>query len=110
MNRRELGVLNKLYILLNIVMGLFCIILTLILFIFSNQKILVGVVIRGTISLIVIFNSIYLLFTNQKSFLISKGKEKQRKLIGIILLVVGLAMLITALMGYGINGYPRLWK
>lgn len=101
---------NKLYNILNIVMALLCLLFTIIIFIFTNQKILVGVLLRGVIALTIIFNSIYLLLTNQKSFLIHKGEEKRRRLIGMVLLIVGLGMFITALMGYGINDYPRLWK
>ena len=101
---------NKLYNIINIVMAVLCLLITVMLFIFTDQKILTGVLLRGVFSLTVIFNAIYLLFTNQQSFLIPKGKEKQRKLNGIILLIVGLGMFITALMGYGINGYPLLWK
>lgn len=92
----------------NVIGATICIILSVSLFIFSNEKVLLGVLLRGVFSLLIIFNAIYLIFTDRPSFIIRLGQEKYRKLSGVLLLIVGLLGFVTFLMGYGINGYPRL--
>lgn len=101
---------NKLYNVLNIILALSCLLIIAAFFIFSEQKVMIGVLFRGALALLVLFNALYLLFTNKKSFLVPKGREAIRKHNGMLLLIVGAAMFITALMGYGLNGYSRLWK
>lgn len=102
---------NKSYNLINIVGIVICVILNIMLFVFNEQKVFIGVLFRGVLSLLVLFNAIYLIFTDKPSFLMRKRQEKHRKPYGIILLVVGIATFVTVLMGYGINGYPLLdWK
>lgn len=87
------------------------IILFVLLFIFSEQKVFIGVLERLTLALMVIYNSLYLVLTNKPNFMYKDGAHKNRKLVGFLLLVVGLFGFITALMGYGINGYPLFdWK
>lgn len=100
--------LNKSYCLINIVGAVICVMLITMTYVFGEQKILISVLFRGVFSLLILFNSIYLIFTDKPSFLIRKRQEKHRKLFGIILLVVGIATFVTVLMGYGINGYPLL--
>ena len=103
--------LNKSYKVINIIGVAVCAILITMIFLINEQKVLVGVLFRGAIMLLIIYNSLYTIFTDKPSFIIKKGQEKHRKRIGIILLVVGIAGFITVLMGYGINGYPLLdWK
>lgn len=102
---------NKSYRVINIVGALVCVMLIAMLFVFNEQKVLIGVLFRGAFTLLIIYNSLYTIFTDKLSFVIRKGQEKHRKLIGIILLVVGIFGFVTVLMGYGINGYPLLdWK
>ena len=99
---------NKMYNLINISGGIVCIMSLILLFVFNNQKILIGVMFRGAFSPLILYNSIYVIFTNNPSFMITKGKEKHRKIFGVFLLLVGIFGLVTTLFGYGINGYPLL--
>jgi uncharacterized membrane protein YfcA len=99
---------NKMYNVINIAGGIVCVMLTALLFVFNNQKILIGVLFRGAFSLLILYNAIYVIFTNSPSFMVRKGKEKYRKIFGVILLLVGIFGFVTTLLGYGINGYPLL--
>jgi hypothetical protein len=101
---------GKLYNVLNIILALSCLLIAAAFFILGGQNIMIGVLFRGVLALLVLFNGAYLLFTNKKSFLILKGRESLRKYNGMLLLIVGAAIFITALMGYGLNGYSRLWR
>lgn len=102
---------KKMYNIINIVGGTMCVILIGLLFVFKDQKIIIGVLFRGVFSLLIIYNAIYIAFTNNPSFMIRKGQEKHRKLLGIFLLLLGIFAFVTALLGYGINGYPLLdWR
>jgi uncharacterized membrane protein len=78
----------------------------------NNLRLLFRVISRGIIGLICIYNAFYLLCTTKLSFLCLKSNSKRRHMYGIILGVVGLIALVTAFLGYGTNGDPRLiwWK
>ena len=101
----------KMYNATNIAGAIMCVVLTASLFVFNDQKIFVGVLFRGVFSLLILYNALYVLLTKRPSFLVKKGKENQRKILGIILLLVGIFGFITTLLGYGINGYPLFdWR
>lgn len=101
----------SLYNVINIIGISICIIFMVLTFGLKDQKVLFGVLLRGAFGLLMIYNAIYVLFTSGVSFLIKKGQEKHRRLLGVLLLIAGLIGFITAVMGYGINGYPLLdWK
>jgi uncharacterized membrane protein YfcA len=93
----------KLYSIINIAGAVVCLLLIVLLFIFIEHKLLFGVLFRGSFSLLIIYNAVYLIFTDKPSFIIRKGREKHRKLEGIFLLFIGIFAFITALMGYGIS-------
>lgn len=99
---------NRIYNTINISAVILILCLVLALFVLSSEQILIGVLIRGFFALLIIYNAVYLVFTKQPSFLLRKGQEEHRILLGGLLLTVGLFALITAFMGYGIYGYPRL--
>jgi uncharacterized membrane protein YfcA len=99
------------YNVINIIGISICIIFLVLTFGLKDQKILFGVLLRGSFGLLMIYNAIYLLFTNGATLLVKKGQEKHRRLLGILILITGLMGFVTAVMGYGINGYPLLdWK
>lgn len=100
--------LAKLYKIINIVLVLSFFVFFIFLFITPQNKVFLGVLQRFLLSALIIFNALYLVLTNEYTFLIKKGQENKRRLLGVILLIFGLGMLITAIMGYGINGYPRM--
>ncbi len=54
----------------------------------------------------------YLLLSDGRSFLTIKASKKERLIGGILLGIFGLICVITSLLGYGLNGDPRimLWK
>lgn len=88
-----------------------CVILVILIFVVPQEKVLLGVFLRGAFSFLIIYNALYLALSDKPSFIIRKGKEKHRKLYGVLLLIVGLFVFITFLMGYGVNGYPLLdWR
>jgi hypothetical protein len=99
---------NRIYNTINLVTVVLFLCLVMAFFVLNSQQILIGVLIRGVFALLIIFNAVYLVFTKQPSFLLRKGQERHRILMGVLLLTVGLFTLITACLGYGINGYPRL--
>lgn len=78
----------------------------------EHYKLLCRVIARGLLGLLLIYNSLYLLFTSKWSFLCLKSTPKQRLICGIVLGLAGLIGLITAILGYGTNGDPRFiwWK
>lgn len=71
-------------------------------------RLLCRVISRGIFGLWCIYNALYLLFTSKWSFLCLNSTPKQRLICGVILGLLGLLGLITALLGYGTNGDPRL--
>lgn len=96
---------------INILGSTLCIILVILIFVLPQEKVLLGVFLRGGFSFLIIYNALYFIFSDKPSFLLRKGQEKHRKLGGVLLLIVGLFGFITFLMGYGINGYPLLdWR
>jgi tryptophan-rich sensory protein len=78
----------------------------------SETKLLFRMMARGIFGLALIYNSIYLLITDKQSFLVRNSTPMQRKLCGTLIGLVGIGMVLTALLGYGINGDPRFiwWK
>ncbi|NLC18053.1 MAG: hypothetical protein GX757_02335 [Clostridiales bacterium] len=102
---------QSLYNVINIIGIGICMIFVLLIFALEEQKILFGVLLRGAFGLLMIYNGIYLLFTKGESLLVKSGSAGNRKIIGMILMLTGLLAFITAVMGYGLNGYPALdWK
>ncbi|MFZ5353515.1 MAG: hypothetical protein ACOZCL_12455 [Bacillota bacterium] len=98
----------RLHNIINIVGGIVCILLTVLIFVLQEHKVLIGVLFRGVISILILYNSLYLLFTNKPSFIARNIVVKDRRLAGILLFAVGMLGLVTAIMGYGINGFPLL--
>jgi len=70
------------------------------------------VISRGIFGLLLLYNAIYLIFTSKWSFLWISATSKQRLICGVLLGLVGLVEVVTAFLGYGTNGDPRLiwWK
>lgn len=102
---------SKMYKVINFAISILCIVLIVLLFIFKEQKILIGVLLRGSISLFIIYNAVYIIFTNNPTFMLRKWQEKHRKVFGVILLLLGIFVFVTVILGYGINGYPLLdWR
>ena len=103
--------IDKSYSAINAVGSIIGVLLALSLFVFTEDKVLLGVLFRGVISLLIINNALYPFLTNKPSVLTRKAGKAASKPYSIILLVVGVFALITAIMGYGINGFPLLdWK
>ena len=103
-----------LYITINIIsIVLYIISLGLSYTVFRNVgdiKLLCRVISRGILCLLIIYNSLYLLFTPKWSFLCLKCSPKRRLIVGIVLGFAGLMGLVTAILGYGINGDPTfIW-
>lgn len=67
---------------------------------------------RGVFGLLLLYNGAYLLFTERTGFIWYSVKPRQRLLGGVALGIAGLYLLITALMGHGVNGDPTLiwWR
>lgn len=67
---------------------------------------------RGILGLTILFNGYLITFTNRWTFLVKNSSRSVRLAIGILLLFVGLYGFVTALLGYGTSGDPRLlwWK
>lgn len=96
---------------LNVIGAAICVLLIIFIIVLPQEKVLLGVIFRGLLSLLLIYNSLYLIFTDKPSFITRKEPEKNRRIGGVILLVVGLFAFITVLMGYGLNGYPPIdWR
>lgn len=74
-----------------------------------NDRLLLRVASRGLFGVLLIYDSVYLIFTNKWSFLSINISRKQRIFSGFMLGMVGIIMLITAFLGFGINGDPRLF-
>ena len=104
---------RKIYIFVNVFM-LILVILFLVISIglSGDSKYIMRVLFRGFLGLLILINSLYLLLTNGWSFLTIKASKKERLICGILLGVAGLICIITSLLGYGLNGDPRilLWK
>jgi formate-dependent nitrite reductase membrane component NrfD len=100
------------YIVINILFILLFIVLELIgIFAYtdgSETRLAFRVIGRGVLGVLLVFNSSFMLITRKTTFLNSKVSPKQRLLSSVLLGIVGLGMIITALMGYGINGDPIL--
>ena len=107
---------KSIYISINIIIAVIFVVLEILgLTIFNDNfdnSLLCRVMSRGTLGLIIIYNSLYLLITSKWSFICLKSSKKQRIFCGVVLGLVGAGLLITALLGYGTNGDPRLiwWK
>lgn len=103
---------NAIYILSNILVVLLFLIVEILGYtIFGNNgntTLLFSVIARVLFGGLIIFNAIYLIFTSKWSFLCINATPKKRLIFGILLGLVGLFGLITALLGYGTNGDPRL--
>lgn len=104
---------GKIYLFINVFM-LIMVILSLVISIglSGDTKYLMRVFFRGLFGLLILFNSMYLILTNRWSFLTINASKKKRLICGIVLGIVGLICIITSLLGYGLNGDPRilLWK
>lgn len=74
----------------------------------ENIRLLFRVIARGLLGVMCVYNAFYLLCTTQWSFLCKKATLKKRRIYGVILGIVGLLTIITAFLGYGTNGDPRL--
>ncbi len=96
----------NIYYAINILGIIVCIVLAVCLFVLIEHKVFIGVLFRAVFSLLIIYNAICTLVTNKTTFLIKKGQEKYRLLVGILLLLVGVGAFVTVILGYGINGYP----
>lgn len=102
---------QSIYNVINIIGISICMIFVLLIFALEDQKVLFGVLLRGAFGLLMIYNGIYLLFTKGASVLVKSASTSNRRILGMILLLTGLMAFITAVMGYGLNGYPALdWK
>jgi Na+-driven multidrug efflux pump len=107
---------NRIYTSINIIGAILFILFEILsMTIFNNGsefKLLLRVLSRGVLSVLFIFNACYLLLTNRWSFLSIGITHKKRIFIGTLIGLVGLGLFITALLGYGTNGDPRLlwWK
>ncbi|MDF2537397.1 MAG: hypothetical protein K0S76_418 [Herbinix sp.] len=104
--------ISRTFILINVLMGIIVLAMGVLSIITPSDpiktKLLIRVLLRGMISLLTLYNSIYLLFTKKYTPLAKDVSTKQRYFAGILLGIVGLIMLLTAFLGYGINGDPRL--
>lgn len=88
-----------------------CVLFIIVVFALEDQKQLFGVLLRGAFGLLMIYNGCYLLLTKGASFLAKNNTANNRRIMGLLLLLTGLIGLVTAAMGYGLNGYPLLdWK
>ncbi|MDF2540742.1 MAG: hypothetical protein K0S47_460 [Herbinix sp.] len=74
-------------------------------------KLLFRVLSRGLLGINFIYSSYYILFSKKSSLLDSRN-QKARWVSGLLIGLVGIGMIITAILGYGVNGDPRLiwWK
>lgn len=104
---------RKFYVSLNVFIFIWALMFLLVSFGSSGDfKFMLRVFFRGLLGLLILYNSMYLLLTNQWSFLTIKASKKERLIGGIVLGITGLICVITSLLGYGLNGDPRvmLWK
>ena len=100
---------SKIYLFMNVFLFIMLILILVIsIGLSGNTKYLLRVIFRGFLGLLMIYNSIYLLLTNGWSFLTIKASKKERLIFGILLGIVGLICVITSLLGYGLNGNPRI--
>jgi small-conductance mechanosensitive channel len=105
---------SKVYLVINIILiTLFVALEILSLTLLRNPletKLLARVISRGVFGIAILYNSAYLLLTKKYSPLLkaSEQKKNQRVIIGILLGIVGFGMVLTAFLGYGTNGDPRL--
>ncbi len=78
----------------------------------DETRLLIRVIARGVFGILILYNSAHLLFTKNPSFIDSSGSTKKRIFVGILLGFVGLITVITAFLGYGVNGDPvlRWWE
>ena len=77
-----------------------------------ENKLICRVLARGIFGLLVLYNAGYLLFTKGTAFIWHRMNEKQRLIGGIAIGIIGLILVVTAILGYGVNGDPVLtwWK
>ena len=100
---------NKVYLFVNVfVFIMLILILAISIGISGDAKYWMRVIFRGSLGLLLLFNSMYLILTNGWSFLTIKSSKKERLIGGIIIGIVGLICVITSLLGYGLNGDPRI--
>lgn len=107
---------GKIYLMINIILVILFVALEVLSITYLNNpletKLLARVIARGCMGLLALYNSIYMFFS-ENSFLLRKNiSQKQRVISGILLGIVGFIMILTAFLGYGTNGDPRLiwWK
>lgn len=68
------------------------------------------IIARGTIGILAAYHGLLTCFRKKKYYLTSNTTPGQNRFAGIFLIILGIGMLITALLGYGVNGDPRyLW-
>lgn len=73
----------------------------------ADKRLFLRVLARGALGLLLVYDSLYLLFTSKWSFLCINATIKQRRVAGVLLGLIGMYGLITAILGYGMNGDPR---
>lgn len=104
---------KKFYMFVNIFLLVLVILLVVISFgLQGDSKYKMRVLFRGFLGILILYNSAYLLFTNNWSFITKKNSKKERLAAGVLLGFVGLFGVVTAILGYGLNGDPRviLWR
>ena len=105
--------MSKIYLFINVfVFIMLILVLVISIGVSGDAKYLMRVYFRGFLGLLLLYNSMYLLLSDGRSFLTIKASKKERLIGGILLGIFGLICVITSLLGYGLNGDPRimLWK
>lgn len=77
-----------------------------------ETRLLLRVISRGVFGILAFDISFLYLFTSNQSFFTKNKTASQRKIGGILVGFIGIILIVTALLGYGTNGDPRLiwWK
>lgn len=78
----------------------------------NENRYLLRIISRGVMGVLLVYDSIYLLMADRWTLFSIKASSKQRLIGAILIGIVGIGCVITAFLGYGINGDPRynLWK
>lgn len=78
----------------------------------DDIKYLLRIFARGILGLLSAYHGFIMLFTSKIYYLTKGNTKRQRRFSGILLFLLGLGMISTAFMGYGMNGNDQYiwWK
>ncbi len=76
----------------------------------SDIKYLLRIYARGILGVLAVYHGSIMLFTKKVYYLTKNNTRNQSRFAGVLLLLLGIGMVVTAIAGYGMNGDPRyIW-